>query len=529
MTPAIEQEAPGRPTRAAVLVVHGIGDQSPYSTLDRVVRGLRTVLGSRVAHLGHTSAAANGRVASGVRFSLNTPLPRSQARELDVFEGYWAPMSMRFTTTRGLLAWVKHMLLAPFRQWSQVRLDHVSLGRRLELVTGEVLVALFTIAVLVVGGAVLAQYGEELFQNPLDDYDPALSVAVELAAAIAAMAFLARAFGGTLGAQFRGLRRRGHVWYVTRVLGEKVTHEDDGLQDRAAGELSRRIWGRAAWVGLAVAAAVVVLVELLADPVERPDSGASDESEGKALPVNAISDFDKSFWIALLIFGIAFAGYRVLSAVAGDIAVYVADDDATATGRLRNHILTSIENQLRGLLEDPTYDRVHVIAHSLGTVVTYDAINRLRQEIEHQATHDGGADDDLLDPAAYDRFGSYLTVACPLDLIAYGFRSDGDETNPIQRQLIERRRALRTRNPLFDAGRFSLDEDFQTASRTGYYPIEPADFAWLNIRAWPDPVSRPLLNFRPDEQTTVRFSPVTFAHTKVLDDRRTYERMLPYL
>lgn len=521
MNTSADRAAPS-PRRTAVLVVHGIGNQAPYSTLDRVVRGIRTVLGDRVDRLGHISAAANNRVASGVRFSLNSPLPRSGGTELDVFEGYWAPMSVPFSTARGLFAWLAQTLLAPFRRWSQIRLDHISLGRRLELVFGEVIAALLAVSLITVVGSLLYEFGDVLTQNPLTEYDADLLVAVEAAAAVTAAAFLLRAISGTLGPRTRRLRRLGHEWYVTRILGERATFADEGLDDRSAGEDSRRVWGRAAWVVLTISAAVVVLIEWRQGPVH-PD----DQAESTALIVREVSDFDRDFWTALAIVGGAFVVYRVLSGIASDVAVYVSDDDATASGRLRNHILVAIEGQLRSLLEDPDYDRVHVVAHSLGTVITHDALNRLRQEIEHQDAH--RCDDDLLSVDAYNRFGSFVSVACPLDHIAYAWRSDGDEQKPIQRQLIERRRALRTAAPVFDAGRFSLDEEFGTGTRRGYYPTEPQEFAWLNISARPDPISSPLVNFRPDEHVVVGFGPLTFAHTKVLDDQRTYQTMVAYL
>ena len=525
MTPNGDRATSDRPSRAALLVVHGIGEQAAYSTVDRVVRGLRTVLGGRVDRLTHTSMEADGQVMSGVRLSLNASLPRSGARELDVFEGYWAPMAKGLITARGVLAWTRQMLLTPFRRWSQMRLDHVSLGRRLELVVGEVVAALGFTALLAIGIALIVRYSDAFTSNPFNDYDIALSAVIEMAAGLAAGAFLLRAGKGTLGPLVGRLRRRGHVLYVTRVLKEPVTFEDTGLDEPSAGDESTRIWGEAAWVAAVLSVGVVALIEYVHEPVESAGSEAD-----VAEKVGAVSDFGEELWIAIALVGVAFVVGRLLSSVLGDVAVYVADDTATYAGRLRSHILAGIQTQLRALLENPAYDSVHVVGHSLGTVISYDALNNLRIEVEHVAASDDQAETDLIDREAYDRFGSLVTVACPLDHIAYFWRSDGNEANPIQHQLIERRRALRTFGSTADSGRFSLNEEFATATRKGYYPIEPARFAWLNIRASPDPISTPLLNFRPDENAKVRFSPVTLtAHTKVMSDRRTYERILRYL
>ncbi len=509
-----------RPRRAALLVVHGVGEQTAFSSLDRVVRGLRTVLGRRVDEMTHTSTSIDGRVTSGVRLSLNTGLPRSGARELDVFEAHWAPMASGLITTRGVLAWLQQTLLTPLRRWSQIRLDNVSLGRRLELVVGEVFASLAFTALLFIQLSIVLFFVTEVSANPFEGFEVRPIAVTEIAAVFVGVAFLIHALRGTARPAVSALRRRAHVWYVTRVLGERAVADDPGLDEPEHGAESRRIWGGAAWGGLVIAAAIALYIEI--------DELTSDDPDEPGR-IEAISDFGQELWIALGLAAVAYVIGRFLTNIAGDVALYVADDASTSAGRFRTHIFESVQRQLRELLEDPAYDVVHVVGHSLGTVISYDIVNHFRTEVEHVDTV-GFDDPELMTRDTYDRFGTLVTVACPLDHIAYLFRSDGRTSNPIQRQLLGRRRALRTEPVLVDDGRFSLDEEFATARRRGYYPSEPERFAWLNVKASPDPIGTELLNFRPDESHKVRFGPLALsAHVKVMADRRTYEVVLPYL
>ncbi len=89
---------------------------------------------------------------------------------------------------------------------------------------------------------------------------------------------------------------------------------------------------------------------------------------------------------------------------------------------------------------------------------------------------------------------------------------------------------MRTRRDLTDSGRFSLDEEFATARRSGYYPSEPADFAWLNIKAALDPMGTDLVGYHPDEHLKVWAGLIPLKpHVGVMKEPRTYAALVPYL
>ncbi len=173
--------------------------------------------------------------------------------------------------------------------------------------------------------------------------------------------------------------------------------------------------------------------------VERLDASLLPRGE-EATTSDTLSNLAGDLWPTALIIVITAVVARLLVTFVGDVGEYVADDPDTTAGRFRAHILSSVQGQLRALIEDPAYDTVHVVAHSLGTVVSYDAVNLLRTEVEHLAA--GGADPDgeFMERPTHDRLGSLVTIACPLDHIRYALRPDGTDARPVQREILQRRR-----------------------------------------------------------------------------------------
>ncbi len=106
---------------------------------------------------------------------------------------------------RGVLGFFRQVLMTPFRRWAEIRLDHVSLGRRLEIVIGEVVAVLAFIALLIGGGFLLAWWEQKFDVGTFrDSVELGPWAILELAALAAAAAFLARAVKGTLGRSSAG-------------------------------------------------------------------------------------------------------------------------------------------------------------------------------------------------------------------------------------------------------------------------------------------------------------------------------------
>lgn len=84
-----------RTTRTAVLVIHGIGSQKPYTTLDQFARGLRRFFGPHATQevlLRPREADANtGEKAWVQAYVRITPAPHANGL-IDLYEYYWAPV-----------------------------------------------------------------------------------------------------------------------------------------------------------------------------------------------------------------------------------------------------------------------------------------------------------------------------------------------------------------------------------------------------------------------------------------------------
>src|SRR5437867_4353720 len=114
--------ARSRPARTAILVIHGIGEQNPYETLDSFARGLVQYFASswagakvslkpdRINHGDWTEAA--------VHVDAVNPADPRDALHLSLFEFYWAPYTEGKVTYRGVLSWLARSALTPLRYWS---------------------------------------------------------------------------------------------------------------------------------------------------------------------------------------------------------------------------------------------------------------------------------------------------------------------------------------------------------------------------------------------------------------------------
>src|SRR6266540_473373 len=149
---------------------------------------------------------------------------------------------------------------------------------------------------------------------------------------------------------------------------------------------------------------------------------------------------------------------NALAKVIGDIAIYNTNDARSKFYPVRKAILDGVVNALRYLLEpakaagpyrpeDWRYDRVILAGHSLGSQISFDAINRLNHLI-HQGELRG------CDSAGYFTDGTtrlkinsvehvsemlcgLVTFGSPLDKMAFFFREQTAREQYLRSQLVE--------------------------------------------------------------------------------------------
>lgn len=99
--------------RAAILVIHGIGEQRPFEALDAFVRGVSAQLDVQPGQLEHRLIRRGQGTESAVRIPLRQPLPRSGAQVLDVYEYYWADKMEGRIGLWPVLSWLARTALTP--------------------------------------------------------------------------------------------------------------------------------------------------------------------------------------------------------------------------------------------------------------------------------------------------------------------------------------------------------------------------------------------------------------------------------
>lgn len=488
------ERAAGSERRGALLLVHGIGEQQPYEALDAFASGLARAVRVGPGRLEHRLVWREGRAVTAVRIPLGRPVGRAGLRVLDVYEFYWAGMVEGRVRLRQVLGWVARTSLTPLLFWasrpdlfveeSENSGTRPALLRRVFALGKELLVA-----VVLLGGAGLI-------------LAPFVALASDPAALLRAGAGLWRAFEGAR--QPLPLGTVLVAGFVGTMLLRAAIAGRGGPRRQAV--LSERgfLWWRRA-TGLL---AVVVL--------------------GVAVGIEAVEGRPATHVLRSLSDCLGTAGVRgaVLAAVAavllrrpllkylGDVTLYTTADERSGFFRTREEILSAAAGRLRSLLEDPAYDAIYVAGHSLGSVIAYDAINRLVREVRSEGEGKLGRE-------GFDRLRGLLTFGSPLDKVQYFFRIRVRAGQAIRAQLLSSIHGFRRRR----SGRSYGDLAF-----AAYRVPEPSDFRWLNVWSPADPVSARLDFFRVDEEVRRPYwrRPLA-AHLAYWKDPVFFERVVAWL
>lgn len=142
-----------------------------------------------------------------------------------------------------------------------------------------------------------------------------------------------------------------------------------------------------------------------------------------------------------------------LANVAGDVVAYNTTDEKARLFEIRSRVLAGAVDALRYLIEPQKtasaaekkrqYDNVIVAAHSLGTQISFDAINRLSHLISQGEIV--GVDrngiltgtSDAKKKSVAELMSGYATFGSPLDKIAFFFRDRSHKEAYLRRQILE--------------------------------------------------------------------------------------------
>ena len=535
---AREQLGPPRPS--AVLVVHGMGQQTKFETLDLLVRGLVRAIGLAPvdqprARLVELAEERLHRVE--LKFERD-----GRVRELHLYEAYWAPLTEGQVTLRDVVYLLSVAVVngvrngsTAFRRWLFGNL--VSFPPQIRTVVSLIvgLLALLALAVinLTIGVVAAARWGLGARQGVVGDglYGDLsttlnfLFVLIVLFGIILGIARLARGTPGFVRLAVAGasLVAFGLALAATIATGVAIPlffflHSQPGpaadlpLLPSALG--LKLVDGFDAFVELAIvavllAAALTAALAFLARFLVAWLAPGPRESQpvrtavvvflfavllaGLAIEIGGLTltDWGRAtnagplgrgvVWVLLVVSSLIVR--RVIVQYVGDIAAYVEPHTLDRFQTLREKIKAEVYNRMRAIYRAGdargfTYEQVAVAGHSLGSVIAYDVLNRLINEDE-MAGRESAA---FL--YAVQRTSLFLTFGSPLDKTAFAFGAQREQT----------------------ATRYALAATAQPLIR--HTDLRPT---WVNVYSSWDPISG-LLDFydpptKADPRTKAKRSP----------------------
>lgn len=459
--------------KAAVLVIHGIGKQNPYETLDQFARGLAdhfqvpqappkqqpTLEPLLINHEGWNEVA--------IRLDLNGQVTVHGFSVLDLYEFYWAPHTEGKITYLQTLSWLRHTALTPLRYLGYGYELFSQSSRLAGAFVRETLRSIFLFIPFALFTYVLAYFlnkAEGVFTKAkvlLEVFRGASVSDQFLLILLLVLVILTSASVRTLWV----LRKERKVAKVSGLRGMSPA----SLKSWTAYGVYSLIFTAAATLGLAI---------LLRRYITRVWF--------------EVFRFHLLFPVVLGL--IALWLKNILVEYVGDIAVYVNADAKAVSFQARSAILKEArETILRLLRSREGYERIVLVGHSLGSVIAYDVLNRLLDEARASyAAGPQGVSSGKLVIKDLQPLQGLVTVGSPLDKIYYFFRTEVPAQQAIRAQILSFMHGFR-RAP---SGRVYGRYQFPPYT----IPNPSPNFKWINVWANADPVSGHLDFYRVPNQ-----------------------------
>jgi len=252
-----------------------------------------------------------------------------------------------------------------------------------------------------------------------------------------------------------------------------------------------------------------------------------------------------------------------------DIALYTTASENSPFAKTRNDILNEATRGLRWLLRH--YDCVAIAGHSLGSVIGYDAINRLKTEvqftdelaereakidpqgkeplktslsddhesaapIDQKVQHTGGATLSTEQPISSEALGrlqTFITFGSPLNKVLYFFRTTVKDYETIRAHILtmlfgfRRPQELLTSDPEIQDGLAFGDNRKAMGALSPSTPL--SSLFWLNVSCPLDPVSARLFFYEDVWEYRRWYLLPGLCHMSYWYDRRFYEEVLAAL
>lgn len=384
----------------AIVVIHGIGEQRRGNTVDAFVRAL-----------GYCGAGTP-RVIREKR-SFGEKLPQDAIRvkrgdvQADVYEIYWASHTARKTKAASVLAWMYRATFIPAGKLKKPS------RKTLWDVTAALLASVLIVFALLFGVTSLGNLSAQV----------ACRTDTEVVC--------------ELPAEQRNITGPGVTWELDQVLaiGRALTASleigDRPLRDvtpeHAAEVLTLiplRYWALLMAIGFVVTQAMfrarqVIVGIFQGEPRWRENRVGWQISMLLALVatlfvlVHTIAPVMTAFLLIVVVVGSFIRGAtHFLAESLGDVQVYSERDENSEYHEARQAVLDEAEKTF-ALLAQRNYQHIYIVGHSLGSVIAFTALDRLRWRI----------------PPLMGKIKGFITIGTALEKVRYFFerRKDADE------------------------------------------------------------------------------------------------------
>ena len=472
---------PANRNRAAILLIHGVGQQKPYQMLDRFARGLIDHYGPNIEKIEPELFQLSRRdsVRSRIRLKFKNSVGRNHYQELDLYEFYWAGMVQGQVSLRQMLRWCFKTSFPPLKLWSQHTAMPSEIGKRffellptlirefatafgLLLAIGLVIFPVPYIAIQARDFVTAGQNVLSILQS-LNDTTPGLFGAVVL--------FII------------GLLEVFIILNALQILIRLIFQQ--GMET----QMLRR------WALASIGLSILLLPSVWA--LFRLVRNWEMENMGQVLAAL----FSPTVSGGLISLVLAYGASRFLIDFVGDIPLYVEADEKSSFYRTRNQIKSAGTRMVTNLLDEEEYEAVYLVGHSLGSVIAYETINQILRE------HRAGAGYDMT------KLQGLLTFGSPLDKIYYFFRDNVGNKQAIRAQIQSFLHGFRRRSSGRDYGPY----------RFARYTVPSLkNLQWVNVYSAMDFVSDNLDFYHVDQQIHLMYySPLT-AHGAYWKDPKFY-------
>jgi hypothetical protein len=485
-----ENLVPANTTNTAILVIHGIGEQNPYDTLDSFARGFAyyfqtqahvtkqplhlTLRPERISHKDWTEVA--------IHLESDQPLTSKGLRRLSLFEFYWAPFTEGKVTYKGVLSWLARTTFTPLRYLTDNLQALVAAQRKLP--EGEQRSATFL-------------FLRELWRT--------VSLYIPLLLVIAFVAWFIPGSAKSLGQiweKLPPLLRQVQSPYalagiliclvIAVVLLVFIVKELWSWAKRLEHSIERV--AERSWVGLATFFVAIFLV--FAWLIKWSWQVDVDAFAKVLLGWRTVG--------LLAAAGIAWLLREVLVKYVGDVTVYVTADEKSASYETRAAILKYSTESLARLLYAgaPAYDQVILAGHSLGSVIAYDSINELLSQVWAAPDQTGQVPAPQLRRADLAKLKGLVTFGSPLDKIYYFFREHVKSDQAVRAQILSLLHSFRRGYSGREYGPFTFTygDPNKPGQEPSSFPKLEESFLWLNVWSRMDPVSGELRFYRLPEE-----------------------------